>query len=127
MPIKADLLCSGTAPAMMVRAPFIKPDMPKPATALPMINMVEEVDTPHIREPSSNKAKNDKNVYCEVRQYRVGSIARHVTTNLVVEIGIQLSGDGLKRSGRQLVGAAIPTNVVEGMKFVCYPGNRLHH
>lgn len=63
IPIKAALLCSGTAPATMVRAPFIKPDMPNPATALPMINMFEEVATPLIKDPTSNRAKNDKKVY----------------------------------------------------------------
>lgn len=76
MPIRAALLCSGAAPATMVKAPFIKPDMPSPATALPMINIVEEVETPHIRDPSSNKAKNAKKVnwskcVSTVRQYKL--------------------------------------------------------
>jgi hypothetical protein len=56
-------LCRGTKLAMMVRAPFIIPAPPSPETALPMINMVEDVATPHRREPSSNNPKNARNVH----------------------------------------------------------------
>ena len=62
IPISAALLCSGTAPAIMVRAPFIKPDMPAPATTLPMINMFDEVATPHSSDPISNTPKKARKV-----------------------------------------------------------------
>lgn len=62
MPSKAALLCIGTALATMVRPPFIMPDMPSPATTLPMINMFDEVATPHSRDPSSNRPKKAKKV-----------------------------------------------------------------
>lgn len=63
IPIKAALLCRGTALAMMVRAPFIKPDMPSPATTLPTINIIDEAAAPHIRDPASNTAKKVRKVY----------------------------------------------------------------
>jgi hypothetical protein len=87
--------------AMMVMAPFIKPDMPRPATTRPTINMVEDVATPHMRDPSSNRAKNDKKVYWDkaVRHGKARHSVRWLSiTDLVVEIGIQLSGQGLESS-----------------------------
>lgn len=45
----------------MVSAPLIKPDAPRPDTALPTINMVDEVATPQRSEPNSNNAKKDRN------------------------------------------------------------------
>lgn len=62
MPVKAALLCRGTELARMVRAPFIRPDEPAPATTLPMISIVDETATPHIRDPASNTAKKTKKV-----------------------------------------------------------------
>jgi hypothetical protein len=41
--------------------------MPAPATALPRINMVEEVATPHSRDPISNKAKKLRKVNWHVK------------------------------------------------------------
>jgi hypothetical protein len=49
---------------MMVSAPFMRPDAPRPDTALPTINMVDEVATPQRREPNSNNAKKDRKVRC---------------------------------------------------------------
>jgi hypothetical protein len=56
-------LWSGTKLVMMVRQPFRFPAAPSPETALPAINMVEDVATPQSREPNSNKAKNARNVH----------------------------------------------------------------
>ena len=61
MPVRAARLLRGTDPAMMVNDPFIKPDVPMPATALPTINMVEDVAAPQISEPISNMAKKPRN------------------------------------------------------------------
>jgi hypothetical protein len=35
-------LCMGTAAARIVSAPFVRPDAPKPATALPTINILDD-------------------------------------------------------------------------------------
>jgi hypothetical protein len=45
----------------MTRAPFMIPELPIPATALPTINILEDVATPHIRDPNSNVIKNPRN------------------------------------------------------------------
>jgi hypothetical protein len=47
----------------IVSAPFPTPELPMPAIALPTINMFEEVDTPHINEPTSKRAKKAMYVY----------------------------------------------------------------
>jgi hypothetical protein len=43
----------------MVKAPLVIPDAPIPATALPTINIFEEVATAHKREPNSNTPRKD--------------------------------------------------------------------
>jgi hypothetical protein len=53
----------GRAAAMIERAPFNKPADPRPATALPIMNMFDEVATPQISEPSSKRAKNQRKVH----------------------------------------------------------------
>jgi hypothetical protein len=39
--------------AMMISAPEKRPDAPTPATARPMINMDDDIATPHIKLPNS--------------------------------------------------------------------------
>jgi hypothetical protein len=46
----------------MVRPPFMIPAAPIPETALPPMNIFEEVATAHISEPSSNRNKKDVNI-----------------------------------------------------------------
>jgi len=46
----------------MVKAPFIRPDPPIPATALPIMNIFEDMATPQRREPNSKRAKKNINV-----------------------------------------------------------------
>lgn len=58
------LFCSGIADERIVRAPFIIPEPPRPATARPTINMREDVATPHSNDPSSKRSKNEMNTYC---------------------------------------------------------------
>jgi hypothetical protein len=41
----------------MVRLPFIKPEPPRPATALPIINISELRAAPQIVDPSSKRAR----------------------------------------------------------------------
>jgi hypothetical protein len=53
----------GTQAAMIVKAPLIMPDEPKPATARPTINILEDIATPQRRDPNSKSAKNDMNTY----------------------------------------------------------------
>jgi hypothetical protein len=56
-------LCMGVIKAIIVRAPFINPELPIPATALPIINMFEDFAMPHNNDPSSNRARKERNVY----------------------------------------------------------------
>ena len=48
---------------MMVAAPFRIPEVPIPATARPTINIVEDVEMPHIKEPNSKRAKKAMKVH----------------------------------------------------------------
>ena len=50
----------------IVSAPFPTPELPIPAIALPTMNILEEVETPHINEPSSKTAKKAMYVYYSV-------------------------------------------------------------
>ncbi len=55
--------------AMIVKLPFTMPDPPMPATALPTINIFDEVATPDRREPSSNRPrKTMKEIFEELSQ-----------------------------------------------------------
>jgi hypothetical protein len=47
----------------MPYAPLRIPELPKPAIALPMINMFEEVAAPQTADPISKIAKNTKKVH----------------------------------------------------------------
>jgi hypothetical protein len=67
LPSSRGLFLSGTEAVMMVRAPFIKPDPPIPATALPTINMSDETETPHNRDPNSKTTKKARKVYLELK------------------------------------------------------------
>lgn len=57
------LLCNGTAPATIVRAPLDIPEDPIPAIARPTMSIFDEVATPHIKEPSSNTVKKPRNTH----------------------------------------------------------------
>jgi len=47
----------------IVSAPFPTPALPMPAIALPIINMLEEVETPQINDPNSKRARKAMYVY----------------------------------------------------------------
>jgi hypothetical protein len=51
--------------AIIVKAPLTIPDAPIPATALPTINIFDEVATPHNREPSSNRQRKNIKTHLE--------------------------------------------------------------
>jgi hypothetical protein len=57
------LFSIGTHPATIVKAPFIVPDVPIPATARPTINIFEEADTAQTNEPNSKTAKKATKVH----------------------------------------------------------------
>lgn len=63
MPTRTGRFSSGVAMAMMVRPPFMMPEDPMPATARPMMSMLDEAARPHMREPSSKTATNVKKVH----------------------------------------------------------------
>jgi hypothetical protein len=47
---------------MIVKAPFIKPLPPNPATALPMMSILEETAAPQRAEPSSKTRRKARKV-----------------------------------------------------------------
>ena len=59
-------LCNGIDADAIVMPPFMSPELPMPATTLPTISILDEVATPHRREPSSKIAKYVRNVYCPI-------------------------------------------------------------
>lgn len=61
------LLFRGTAPAMRVKAPFSKPELPSPATVRPKMKNNEEVETAQSREPISKIMEKNKNVFFALR------------------------------------------------------------
>ena len=63
MPINEGRLSRGAARAMMVIAPFNKPDDPRPATARPTMSIFDEVATAQSREPSSKTNRKIKNTH----------------------------------------------------------------
>jgi hypothetical protein len=67
------LFSKGSAPAIIVNAPFTNPEPPIPATALPTINSGDEFDTPQIKDPSSNQSTDIRKInYLGVRAGFVG-------------------------------------------------------
>jgi hypothetical protein len=52
---------------MIVRAPFVKPDLPSRATALPTINILEDLETSHSKDPNSNTPKKVRKVCLELK------------------------------------------------------------
>lgn len=48
---------------MIVNAPFWRPALPGPATALPRMNMVEDPAMPHIKDPTWNKSRKATNIH----------------------------------------------------------------
>lgn len=48
---------------MMIKAPFMIPEVPIPATARPTINIFEEVATAHIKDPTSKMKKKAMKVH----------------------------------------------------------------
>jgi hypothetical protein len=61
------LFSNGTDALMIVKAPLINPEPPRPATALPTINILEETATPQRREPSSKTAKKLRKVTFDLK------------------------------------------------------------
>jgi hypothetical protein len=48
---------------MIVNAPFVKPEPPRPATERPTISIFDELDMPHNKEPTAKTARKDRNVH----------------------------------------------------------------
>jgi hypothetical protein len=49
---------------MIVKAPFINPLPPNPATARPMMSMVDDTAAPHRTDPTSKRSRKARNVSC---------------------------------------------------------------
>lgn len=54
---------SGRLAFTIVYAPFSNPELPSPATALPMISMFDDVAAPHNKDPNSKTAKKLRNAH----------------------------------------------------------------
>jgi hypothetical protein len=52
---------------MIVSAPFIKPDEPRPATARATISIFEDVAMPQRSDPNSKIKKNTRNVHFDLK------------------------------------------------------------
>ena len=57
-------LSKGAAAAMIVNAPLRTPAPPHPAIALPIINIGDEIDTAHMRDPNSKSTTAPINTNC---------------------------------------------------------------
>jgi hypothetical protein len=55
--ILPDLFSMGMHTAIIVNPPFTMPAPPIPATALPIMNILDDVATPQMSEPNSKRAK----------------------------------------------------------------------
>jgi hypothetical protein len=89
MPIYKGRFSRGEAPAMIVMAPFISPEEPRPATARPTMRAVEVGATPHSSDPNSKTKRKTRKVYClhvsinpRRRPYYIGTV-----TYFRVEVG----------------------------------------
>lgn len=67
LPRNTGLLLNGTEAVMIARALFVKSDPPSPATALPTISILEDLETPHSKDPNSNTPKKLRNVCLELK------------------------------------------------------------
>ncbi len=82
----------GTAAATMTRAPFKMPAPPAPATALPAMNMREDVAAPQIKDPTTNIMKAPMKISFEAMTQRLSSGRWcHIRTHLGVVEFIHLS------------------------------------
>jgi hypothetical protein len=93
------LFSIGKQSAIIVKAPFIIPDPPIPATALPTINMFDEVATPHKREPSSNIAKNI--IKTHLAKVSVIRRSQSIVTCLDMKSTVYFPSHRLERTTRQ--------------------------
>jgi hypothetical protein len=62
--------------AMIVNPPFTMPDPPMPATALPTINIFDDVATPDRRDPSSKRPRKT-----------MKQIVEEISRNFYMELG----------------------------------------
>lgn len=131
------LFCIGTHSAMISIEPFSMPEVPKPATTLPPINMLEEFATPQIREPISKMMKKVRNVHYIQQPVSRESRNGGKVAYFGLELHIYLSGKWLKdcaasqsvsRTGfvpkarihvpAQLICRSVPSNVGQGIEFI---------
>ena len=88
------LFANGTLATTMERAPLERPEDPMPATALPIINISEELATPHKRDPSSKRARKIRKVYCD----EISSVSPlfRDASYFGVEMGVDFACQGLQ-------------------------------
>lgn len=134
----------GTAPATIFRPPFSKPAQPMPAIARPAMNILDEMATAQMSEPSSKTMKKARYVHCGVYKRRL-SVDLIRKANLEFEMLEQFSIQCLQGRTVEIVnsstlieimhyivpansvGASVPSNILQRVKFVCYARNCLKH
>ena len=67
LPRKTGLFLNGTEAVMIVRAPFVKPDPPSRGPALLTINILEDLEARHNKDPNSNTPKKVRKVCLELK------------------------------------------------------------
>lgn len=79
MPMTSGCLCGGSIPETIVKLPFISPEEPRPAMALPMMNMADDWAAPQTADPTSNtKKKIKKDHYTKVKMLAPSSLLQYV-------------------------------------------------
>jgi hypothetical protein len=91
----------GTLAPIIVRAPFTRPELPSPATARPIINILEDWATPHNTEPNSKRARKARKVYCHKSATR--KQWNHELTRLGAKLRIEVPSYRLKRAANTAV------------------------
>jgi hypothetical protein len=96
MPNSPGRLPRGTELETMVNAPFWMPDVPMPAMARPTINILDDVDTPHSRDPNMKMKKKVRKVHWLASQMMSLKKVRRGEQDLYLEVSVYLSTQRLQ-------------------------------
>ncbi len=86
-------LCIGAIAPMMVSAPLVRPEAPRPATALPTINMFEDRAAPQMVDPISKRPRKAMKVFWQLLVHNP-RVPEHAY--LGTEVRVDLSSRWLK-------------------------------
>ena len=99
---------AGVTPACtIVYPPLRSPEAPIPATARPIISILEDTAAPHMADPSSNTAKKLRNVHCRPDMLnpfylrRPLNVLKKSKTCLVVPVCVHFPGERLDCTAKE--------------------------